>query len=154
MRTEKKEIQKIEYVTTYIANDGTEFKSEEECKKYENTARCAINEMVKRIPRQDTYDSENNGLPYFGCDDTVTAFKIRSVDDVEAVNKWLLDLDPVNCKSLCLGTETVGTIQLFCLYNDGCDVWKLGSVEDLKNTYLKAIDSFVNTLIDKEGEES
>lgn len=29
MRTERKEIQKIEYVTTYIANDGTEFKSEE-----------------------------------------------------------------------------------------------------------------------------
>lgn len=154
MRTEKKEIQKIEYVTTYIAKDGTEFKSEDECRKYEATATCAIMEMLKKLPQQETYDPENNGLPYFGCDDTLKAFKIRTIDDVETVNKWLLDLSPTGNKGMCLGADAVGTIQLFCIYNYDNDVWKLGSVDELKNTYLKAIDSFVDKLTEKEGDEA
>ncbi len=42
MKIERKEIIKHETYNIYIASDGTEFKNEEECKRYEDTAKCVL----------------------------------------------------------------------------------------------------------------
>lgn len=150
MTTKKEEITKIEYVTTYIADDGTEFKSEEECRKYESTAEGVINAMFEKLPNQKTYDPINSEFPYFGCDDTVVAVKIRSMDDVEIVNKWLKRRD---CHDgMLIGAESIGSIHMFCIYDyDNC-VWNMGTVEQFKKTCSDAIDTFVNKLGDKTEE--
>ena len=55
------EIRKTETIeklvrTEYIAEDGTVFRSEEECKKYEESALFAISKELKRL------DNKKNGL--------------------------------------------------------------------------------------------
>lgn len=116
MRTEKKEIQKIE---------------------------------------QETFDPAGKFPYFFSCDDIIRAFKIRSANDIETVNKWVLDMGEEN-EGQCLGVESVGTIQLFLMnsYDPDCGVWSLGSVDEFKNRYMKAIDSFVDKLTEKEGDEA
>ena len=148
MRTEKKEIQKIEYVTTYIADDGTEFKSEEECKKYEQTATCAINGMFNKLKIQKfenvaEYEPFNN----FYCEDTMYAVKIESVEQLEIVNKWIKD----HGDNRFLGSETIGTFQLLNEFEGG--IWPIGTPDKLKEEYCKGVDKFFDTLIEK-AEES
>lgn len=150
MKTERKEIQKIEYVTTYIANDGTEFKSEEECKKYETTAKCAVNVLFNSVPKQTTpFIGEKEPFCDFGsCDNEVYAVKIRSIDDLDAVNKYLKWSDSEND---CLGVDAIGTIQIL-VYQAYCDgtIYKYGTPDNLKKEFCKAIDELCGKLIETE----
>lgn len=154
MRTEKKEIQKIEYEYTYIANDGTEFKSEDECRKYEETAKCAIFGAIKRLEYQETRcfaERECDLFTSFSCDDNMYAFRIRNVDDLEVINRWI---HLVNIAGDKLGTDAIGTIQLINTYCDDEDVWLIGTVEQFKERICKQIDKLVDKLVKKEGDES
>lgn len=152
MRTEKKEIQKIEYVTTYIANDGTEFKSEEECRKYEETAECAIRGMFKGLKPQHTERiGESGGLfTAFDYDDDVFAVKVENASQLEILNKWVKMLDPGNYLP-CFTDEAIGTIQLIVENYDG-NLWFLGTPEEFKKLLNEEVDSLFNKLIEKAEE--
>lgn len=143
MKTERKEIQKIEYVTTYIANDGTEFKSEEECIKYETTARCAIDGMFKSLPMQITnYFGDCDPFCDINSDSTLYAVKIENVDQLEIVNRWIKESD-IYDQNYFLGEGYIGSIALISTNWEGA-TWVLGSVESLKKSCCDEIDKWVD----------
>ena len=150
MRKETREIKKIEYEYTYVADDGTEFKSEEECRKYEQTAQCAINAMFEKLPKQETFDPTGGSFPYFGSEETIIAVKVDTLNDVETINKWIMARKG-NKSADCIGAESVGTIQLFgeC---DGDWLWRIGTPDELKKTCCEAIDTWFDKLTEKTKE--
>lgn len=85
-----KEIQKeiSQHVTVYEAMDGTEFTSKEECKKYEESAKCVLmakyNKLVVKTCSE--YD-------LFNCigseDETVDIIKITSLSDIDTILKLI-----------------------------------------------------------------
>lgn len=142
----KKEMKtKTIYNTIYIADDGTEFAKEEDCKKYEETYEKVISVIVDKIPNQESY-SVIDELPYFNSSDVVKAFTIRCVDDVEAINKWVLIYNRTDT-SQCIGTDTVGTIQIFDVDKDGNYVYSLGTPEYLKERYCSIVDNWTYQLV-------
>ena len=73
MKAKTKEIEKTvkEIVTTYVAGDGVEFKTEEECKKYEESALYALSVRVLNktlIPLPTNYKEKRLASIYFGLD--------------------------------------------------------------------------------------
>lgn len=74
--------------TEYIAEDGTIFRSEEECKKYEESALFAVNKELKRM-------GNKNYLSYYdinddcSCDEKVEIFDIQTERDLENLRRYL-----------------------------------------------------------------
>ena len=86
------EIRKTETIeklvrTEYIAEDGTVFRSEEECKKYEESALFAISKELKRLTKDNTSQYEINDN--FSCDDTVEIFDVQTERDLENLRRYL-----------------------------------------------------------------
>ena len=73
--------------TEYIAEDGTVFRSEEECKKYEESALFAISKELKRLTKDNTSQYEINDN--FSCDDTVEIFDVQTERDLENLRRYL-----------------------------------------------------------------
>ena len=71
----------------YIAEDGTVFRSEEECKKYEESALFAISKELKRLTKDNTSQYEINDN--FSCDDTVEIFDVQTEKDLENLRRYL-----------------------------------------------------------------
>ena len=148
IRTEK--IEKIEYKNIYVANDGTEFQSEEECRKYEETATCAIKGMFNTLKMQETY-AVGDGEPFnfFYSEDTIHAVKIENADQLEIVNKWIRCKDKSHA---LIGAEAIGTIQLIVSYPYCNDVWVIGTPDKLKEMYIEGIEELYNELVEKAKE--
>lgn len=147
MQVKEKKIEKVEIKKIYVADDGTEFATEEQCKSYEQTAKFAIECMLKKLNQLTTYNFVNSidELNTFGYDDTMYAIEIRNTNDVETVNKWVLSHGDCN-KDACIGTETIGTIQLFDCWDDA-SIWNIGTPDDLKARYAKGVDKLIEGLI-------
>ena len=88
------EIRKTETIeklvrTEYIAEDGTVFRSEEECKKYEESALFAISKELKKL------DNEKNGASeydiYNECSDEclVEIFNAETERDIENIRRYV-----------------------------------------------------------------
>ena len=73
--------------TEYVAEDGTVFRSEEECKKYEESALFAISKELKRLTKDNTSQYEINDN--FSCDDTVEIFDVQTERDLENLRRYL-----------------------------------------------------------------
>ena len=75
--------------TEYIAEDGTVFRSEEECKKYEESALFAISKELKRL------DNKKNGASeydiYDECSDEylVEIFNAETERDIENIRRYV-----------------------------------------------------------------
>ena len=74
--------------TEYIAEDGTVFRSEEECKKYEESALFAISKELKRLTEKDCVSQNdiNDNLSY---DDMVEIFDVQTERDLENLRRYL-----------------------------------------------------------------
>lgn len=72
----------------YIAEDGTVFRSEEECKKYEESALFAISKQLKRMTEKDCISQAdiNDDLSY---DDTIEIFDVQTERDLENLRRYL-----------------------------------------------------------------
>lgn len=89
-----KKIQKREQVTrlydAYVANDGTEFRDEKECKKYEESARCVLGIKYSKmvVTKTDEYS-----LSGFGTEDNrVDIVKPTTEADYDVLMQlWVLD---------------------------------------------------------------
>lgn len=84
---EVKETREVVVRTEYIAEDGTVFKNEEECKKYEESALFAISKELKRLTKDNTFQSEINDS--FSYDDTVEIFDVQTERDLENLRRYL-----------------------------------------------------------------
>lgn len=89
---EIKEEKKREVVDTYVyyeAIDGTRFTSEEECKKYEGSAKGVLRGKLKKL--EEWRGNEWDLLK--GCEDhEVIAYKLTSKEDVDTIMQaFLLD---------------------------------------------------------------
>ena len=74
--------------TEYIAEDGTVFSNEEECKKYEESALFAISKELKRLTEKDCVSQNdiNDDLSY---DDMVEIFDVQTERDLENLRRYL-----------------------------------------------------------------
>lgn len=84
---EVKETREVVVRTEYIAEDGTVFRSEEECEKYEESALFAISKELKRLTKDNTSQSEINDN--FSYDDTVEIFDVQTERDLENLRRYL-----------------------------------------------------------------
>lgn len=84
---EVKETRTIEEVvrTEYIADDGIIFRSEDECRKYEESALFVISKELHKIT-QISQNDINDGLSY---DDTVEIFDVKTEKDLENLKRYL-----------------------------------------------------------------
>lgn len=75
------------YKTVYIANDGQEFTSEQECRKYEDTATCAIRAMFNTLPMKVTScDNADNNL---SGEDSFVIMHPKNADELIVINRFL-----------------------------------------------------------------
>ena len=71
----------------YVATDGTEFCDKEECKKYEESARCAIYAKYNQRVLKESNEFKISG---FGCDDNnVDIIRIETAADVDMILQLL-----------------------------------------------------------------
>ena len=63
MKEAIKEVTKVEQVTIYVANDGTEFCSKDECERYEDSAAYALKIRLKEVMKPLDYKKyDYNGM--------------------------------------------------------------------------------------------
>ena len=85
---EIKDVRMIEEIRGYEANDGTFFKSKEECEKYEGTAKAVITAEFNRL----VVGNEFSEYLFFegfgsGCDDfDMAIIDIKDADNLHKVN--------------------------------------------------------------------
>ena len=72
----------------YIAEDGQVFRSEEECKKYEESALFAISKELKRLEVK-KYVSHNDINDSCSDDERVEIFDIQTGKDLENLRRYL-----------------------------------------------------------------
>ena len=155
MKKERREFKRVEYKDVFIAGDGTEFSLEDECKKYEESAKYAVKQLIRNIPREDTNCVGQDFLSSFGYEDNIIAFKVRNTDDVEAINRWVKGTFEIDSTFKGVSTDQIGTIQLFETYDYDNGIWHIGSIDEIKEMFCKEVDSWVDELVDKpeEGEK-
>ena len=83
---EVKETREVVVRTEYIAEDGTVFRNEEECKKYEESALFAINKELKRTTEKVSQSDINDNLSY---EDMVETFDVQTERDLENLRRYL-----------------------------------------------------------------
>jgi hypothetical protein len=82
MKEIKKEVSHT--VTTYEAVDGTPFTNKEECEKYEQTAKCALQQRYRPlVVRTDTECNIFGGVGSEDC--TVDIVKISKSEDIDTL---------------------------------------------------------------------
>lgn len=95
-----KEVQKEikQYITVYEAIDGTEFKSKEECKKYEESAKCVLIAKYNKLVVRSCVESD-----IFGCigseEETINIVKINSASDIDTILKSIALHNPSTAKN-------------------------------------------------------
>lgn len=154
MKKERREFKRVEYKDVFIAGDGTEFSSEDECRKYEESAKYAVKQLIKGVPQQATFGIGQDFLSSFGYEDNIRAFKIRNADDVDAINRWMkitFNLD--NSANDGVSVDHIGTIQLFETYAYDEGIWHIGSVDEMKEMFCKEVDGWVSKLAEKTSED-
>lgn len=72
----------------YIAGDGQVFSTEDECKKYEESALFAVSKQLKRLTEENVI-SQNEIHDDSCCDDSVEIFDIQTERDLETLKKYL-----------------------------------------------------------------
>ncbi len=124
-------------IITYEALDGTIFDNEDECRKYEKTAQCAINGAFEQLPREDV-DAEalNDTVGDFSDDDTLHSIYIEDANTLEVINRWLVHNGWGSSK---LSAKDIGTILLYDTYDT--DVWIIGTPEEYKKKFCDFIDN-------------
>lgn len=141
---ERRERTVVDEVITYVAKDGTVFKSEEECKTYEVSAMCAVKALFNGVKQYEEYGDvfldESTG--YIGGEDSIYTVCFDSLSDIEATNKWLQMVHGQNGdKTALFSSANLGTIQIIRVYDD-C-FWRHGTPDDVKKRFCDHIDEMV-----------
>jgi hypothetical protein len=95
MQVIKKE--RINVYEVYAAMDGTEFNTIEECRKYENSAKCVL--LAKYKEYCDVIESNEEDIFYVGsCDNTIDIVKMNKPEAVSVILQLISLYNPNSCK--------------------------------------------------------
>ena len=83
MKVETRERTKVEKYNVYVANDGQEFTTPEECKKYEEGAEGVLNAMLRKIMVKDAAEDEILGFGSSEC--TYEIYLPKTEDDKKTI---------------------------------------------------------------------
>lgn len=144
----------------YIAEDGTVFKSEEECKKYEESALFAASNKLKRLNKRELshYDINDN----CSYEERVEIFDIQTEKDLENLKRYLyltLNKHGVNENNIkeCFSSKngdrkdyvfdgvTIGH-EVMIFWNYDCDwfwVYKDGSINGYCEFFKEKIEKLI-----------
>ena len=135
-KTVKETVVKNEIVR-YIALDGTAFESQDECLKYEKTAKCVIKARYKAlvksiVPAIDIFIFD-------GCDYNYYHFvDVKSERDLLAVNMYVQSLNPSISDVMIPSTAIGNTIVLY--FTEGNDeIFYFGTVDEYCNKIVADI---------------
>lgn len=82
------------YVTIYVANDGTEFKNAEECEKYEKTAKAVVLAKYKALVVK---TSDECRAFTVGCDDNIVELvKVETPADADTILQAYILVQGIN----------------------------------------------------------
>ena len=82
------------YVTVYVANDGTEFKNAEECEKYEKTAKAVVLAKYKAIVVKTTDEYHVFSV---GCEDNIVELvKVKTPADADTILQAYILVEGIN----------------------------------------------------------
>ena len=143
MRKESRREEKVIYTDVFVANDGTEFKTQEECEKYEKSWEGTINASFQKVPHVKATEMYWLG-DWTGCEDfNVYLIKPRNLDDIRVINEHfhlssseMLTQDNIGVECF-IGKDSWDSCSGY-LYKDGIDVQV--------NAALKAIATMRNEL--------
>ena len=153
---EIKETKEVLVRTEYVAEDGKKFKSEEECKKYEESALFAVSRQLKRLggnkmlSEYDIYDEAS-------CDCLVEIFNAETETDIENIRRYVYLRVAVNHGKVCkndieLSNITPGHEVIIHWDYEECICWAIG--DGSINAMCDYIRSNIEKLITpKESEE-
>lgn len=153
MRSKQKLVMVQQPVQVYIAADGREFESEEECREYEENGGLKVIKEVMNVPHA------IRGASSVECmcdreDDLILIFKPRDQLDIERINQLLILSN--NGQWVILEDEMQKYIDGgICLF--GYDEWRcdfdisthvefyffVGTIDELKASYINSIDRIV-----------
>lgn len=136
MKSKKVTVQKSVEINMYEAFDGQLFDTYNECLDYESDADEHYVELAEEIPQSKTWNA-CDVFPFFGCDDSIRAVKIRNMDDVNIINSLRKIREPYGKKEL-LTAKHIGTVQVFS-FNDEFIEWH-GTPEEMIADYIRLID--------------
>ena len=86
----EKKIENITYATVYVANDGTEFNTKEDCAKYERTYACAMKSRLMAMAINE--NDEENMFSRGSCDSSVIVVIPRSEKDIDTIKQYAIGL--------------------------------------------------------------
>ena len=90
MRTIQKE--RVVTYEMFVANDGTELTSREECVKYDESAYGVLNEKYQKLVKGTCTEEEFFG--FGSCDNTVEFLKVKTQDDKDLVMQMFFFINP------------------------------------------------------------
>lgn len=88
MKVISKERTHVEKYNVYVANDGTEFNNEDECRKYDDSAKGVLNAMLRKIMVKDCTEECLFGVG--SCDNTMEIYRPTSDDDKKTIMQMYL----------------------------------------------------------------
>lgn len=86
---EVKETREVVVRTEYIAEDGTVFRSEKECQKYEESALFAISKELKRLDNKENGASEYDIYDECSEEYRVEIFNAETERDIENIRRYV-----------------------------------------------------------------
>lgn len=125
MKKEEKKVVRESYVTTFVAIDGTEFNSQQDCEKYEKSVECSIsvrlNDITISRQNQETVFLQGNE----DCDCQIV--RPRNAADIDSINQLVClirnqDPNSITDKNLA-HDENIGECVVICYSYDHDWVW-------------------------------
>ena len=86
----EKKIENVSYTTVYVATDGTEFNTKEDCAKYERTYACALKSRLMAMAINE--NSEEDMFSRGSCDASVIVVIPRSEKDIDTIKQYAIGL--------------------------------------------------------------
>ena len=128
----------VQEITGYEADDGTWFRTEEECKKYEESAFCAAEKAVRECrTKHTTIEYAFDGFACGCIEDDVCVYDIKDANALLIVNTYLASMSRYN---QMIPVEMIGHKVCVQQYYDEDGVTILGTRADLELRFSKLMD--------------
>jgi hypothetical protein len=116
---EKKTIEVKDYKTVYVAADGTEFDTAEECKKYDKSAVGVLKGRIKKFTIKET--TEDGIFNCGSCDNTVMVCIPQTIADLDAIRQLIVCMGSSESYAERLADDNVGRVVFLTISycNDG-----------------------------------
>ena len=147
------ETKTVEEVTGYLADDGTWFRSKEECSKYEASALYAA-ERAAFSRRISSAYAEDALRRFCTClEEVIEVYDIATADDLQIVNTYLRMLEHSSATPQGLiDPKYIGSkvaVDIWC-DRDGFTVW--GSREEVEAEFKKCLDKWFTREAESDAE--